>query len=148
MSRVIHTERCGYPEVNLSWMVGRTVRAVSFHEPALWGFSLGGAEHIAVQCLWRILRNGCIAMCSGDHGHPFGLPEPVNAQRDATEWLSSSPVTAVKLIEGTGDIVLDVGSLFRLEIISVSIGYESWTIRGPEGVCYGAHGGKLCKWSE
>ena len=148
MSRVIHTERCSYPEVNLSWMVGRTVQAVSFNEPTVWVFSLGGVEHITVQCLWRILRDGCIAMCSGDHGHPFGLPEPVNAQRDATEWLSSSPVSAVKLIEGTADIVLDAGSVFRLEIISESIGYESWTIRGPEGMCYSAHGGRLCKWFE
>jgi hypothetical protein len=148
MSRVIHTERCGYPEVNLSWMVGRTVRAVSFYEPTLWVFSLGVTERISVQCLWRILKDGRIVRCSGDHGQPFGLPEPVNAQRDATEWLSSSPVSAVKLIEGTADVALDIGVAFRLEIIPDSSGYESWTIRGPDQICYAAHGGGLCKWVE
>lgn len=139
----------GYDAIDISWIVGRVITGVSFHEPSLWRFSFGAREHIAAACLWRIVREGRIVVTARDHGHSFGFPAPVDAAGIAMEALSVARVTAAQLREATADIRLTFDTELCLEIISDSCGYESWQLYAPAGRCYVAQGGgQICTWTQ
>ena len=149
MVRIINPTPVGYDAMDVSWIVGRVITDVSFHEPSLWRFSFGSAEHIAVECLWRIVRAGRIVLTGQDHGRSFGLPAPVDAARNAMEALSGARVTNAQLREATADIRLTFDTELCLEIIPDSCGYESWQLYTPSGRCYVAQGGgQLCTWTQ
>jgi hypothetical protein len=149
MGQIITPVRIPYAEIDLSWMVGRAVSEVSFLEPTLWRFSLGPREHIAVECLWRLIRCSRVVRCSSDHGRQFGLPAPVDAAQEAAELLSATSVSAVQLRKATADIRLDFSGDVCVEIIPDSSGYESWQVYAPGGVCFVAQGGgQICTWTQ
>jgi hypothetical protein len=52
MDRIIYPEPTSSGDVDLSWMVGRVITEVSFHEPTPWRFSFGRAS-ITVECPWH-----------------------------------------------------------------------------------------------
>jgi len=147
MSLIILPDRISYDDVDFSWMIGRSIAEVSILGPTVWRFAFGSGEAISVECLWRIVRNGRVVRCSGDHGQQFGLPAPVDAAVEATALLSASPIVAMQLRDATADLSLDFGTELRLEIIPDSSGYESWQVYGPAGACFVAQGGgQICKW--
>lgn len=141
MGETIRPDPVAYPEVELSWMVGRSIAEVTFHEPQLWYFTFGSDAGVGVECLWRIVDRGRIVLTSEDHDQQFGLPAPVDAVRRATELLARRVVTAVHLREATADLTLSFTDDVRLEILPVSSGYESWQFRTPTGAQYFATGG-------
>lgn len=72
---------------DFSWMVGRHVE-VSFLEPAAWLVSFGDAHGIVVECPWRLIHDGPIAVSSEDHRQQYGLPAPVDAAERASSLLA------------------------------------------------------------
>jgi len=147
MDRIIHPEPTSSDDIDLSWMVGRVITDVSFHEPTVWRFSFGREANITVECPWRILDHGRLACSGDDHGQRFGLPAPVDTVAEATHLLSADAVTAVQLREGSADLVIEFSPHLRLEIIPISRGYESWQLSDPFGTSYVAQGGgQICRW--
>ena len=138
-----------YDQIDLSWIVGRSITDISFLEPAQWRFFLGSSEHIAVECLWRIVSRERVVRARDDHHQKFGHPGPVDAAKEASALLSSRPIVAVDLKEATADIHIRFAENLRLEIITNSGGYESWQLYGPAGICFVAQGGgQICTWSQ
>ena len=147
MGQVIHPSAVGYKDIDLSWMVGRVIAEVSFHEPTLWSFIFGPEASIGVECLWRIVVHDRVVLTGEDHGQEFGLPTPVDATVKATELLSGRRVTSVELREATADIMIEFSGDLRLEVIPTSSAYEGWQLRDPSGVSYFAQGGgQICRW--
>lgn len=147
MAEFIYPSAVAYKDVDLTWMVGRVVSEVSPVEPTFWFFRFDPDAGISVYCLWRFLENERIILTSDDHGHQFGLPAPVDVVARTKELLSGLHVTAVRLREATGDMLIDFTGNLRLEIIPTSSGYESWLLCDPSGTSYVAQGGgQICKW--
>jgi hypothetical protein len=117
---------------DFSWMIGRHVE-VSFSEPSMWFFALGDSLGINVECPWRLIHQGGIAVSGDDHRQQFGLPAPIDAAESATSLLTGAAVQCVKVREGTADLLIDFNGDRRLEIIPFSSGYESWKISAPSG---------------
>lgn len=149
MTNIIYPKPIDYDAVDVSWCIGRRITDVSFHDPSLWRFYFGSSDHIAVECLWRIVRDSRIVLTNQDHGHLFGLPTRVDAAKNAMDVFSGACVTNAQLREATADILLTFGTALCLEIIPDSSGYESWQIYAPLGRCYIAQGGgQLCTWTQ
>lgn len=147
MKQIIHPQPKKYHDVDLSWMIGRKITGVFFHEPELWVFSFNREATISVECPWRILREGRLACSSDDHKQRFGLPAPIDAATEAMTLLSGAFVSAVQLREDSLDILISFSTDLRLEIIPISRGYESWQMSDPFGVnLVATGGGQICTW--
>src|SRR5512135_1478535 len=105
MGQIIHPKPVAYKDIDLSWMAGRVISEVSFHEPALWHFAFGADASLGVECLWRIIEHGRVVLCGEDHGQQFGLPAPLDAVERATALLSGRRVAGAQLREATADVV-------------------------------------------
>jgi hypothetical protein len=116
---------------DLNWMVGDRVRAISPVEPACWFFELASGGTLRVETLWRVVAGGRVEATSADHGHRFGLPEPVDSGARAKLALSDARVRRASIIHDTGDVVVDFDNDSRLEILTISGGYEGWSIVSP-----------------
>jgi hypothetical protein len=133
-------------QFDFSWMVGRHVE-VSFSEPSMWFFAFGDSFGISVECPWRLIHKGGIAVSSEDHRQQFGLPAPIDAVARAALLLADAMVWRVEVREGTADLIIDFDGDRRLEIIPFSSGYESWQVSAPTGKSIVAQGGgQLSVW--
>ena len=131
---------------DFSWMVGRHVE-VSYLEPSLWFFSFGDSLGVSVECPWRLIHQGGIAVSGDDHRQQFGLPAPIDAAVRATSLLTGALVRRVEVRDGTADLYFDFDGDWRLEIIPFSSGYESWKVSAPLGKSIVAQGGgQLSAW--
>ena len=147
MSQIIHPSPVAYEDIDLTWMVGRAVCEVSFHEPTLWWFNFGQKVGVGVECLWRLVEHSRVILTGQDHGHQFGLPAPVDAVGRCTGLFSNRCVSAVQLREATADLLIEFTDDLRLEVIPNSSGYESWQLHDPSGATYYAQGGgQICIW--
>jgi hypothetical protein len=131
---------------DFSWMVGRHVE-VWFSEPSMWFFAFGDSLGVSVECPWRLIHQGGIAVSGDDHRQQFGLPAPIDAAARATSLLAGATVRRVEVREGTADLLIDFDGDRRLEIIPFSSGYESWQASAPTGKSIVAQGGgQLSAW--
>jgi len=142
-----HPTTVAYRDIDLSWIVGRSVVALSFRQSARWLLSFGSDADISIECLWRIIQSERIVLTSEDHEQKFGLPAPLNASARGEALLAGKFVTSAQLREATADIILTFEHELKMEILSTSAGYESWQLRDPKGMSYVAQGGgQLCTW--
>ena len=147
MSQIIRPSPVAYKDIDLSWMVARSVSKISFQEPTPWTFDFGSEAHIGIECLWRIVEHGRVVLTSEDHGQQFGLPAPIDGVAKATQLFSDRRVRGVQLREGTADLLIEFIDDLRLEVIPDSSGYESWELHDPAGTSYYAQGGgQICIW--
>ena len=91
-----------------------------------WLFSFGEGLHIAVAAPWRIVTSIGIAYGHEDDGHKFGLPEPVNGELLANEFLDERTVISVEVEPQTADLSVIFDSGARIDIFNNSSGYEGW----------------------
>ena len=105
-----------------------------------WGFTFSGDLNLRVDCLWRLLVSGRVAVTSEDHGHQFGLPAPVDCVSELRRRLGGLPVTAASVRAGTVDVSLGFGDGGTLEVISTSAGYEAWVLSGRDLLMVGQPG--------
>ena len=128
-------------------MVGRSIGQVTLTDPSYWLFQFATGGVISVECHWRILDQGHIAVSDEDHQQQFGLPEPIDAAEVASGLLSPQSVTAVEVREGTADLLISFTQDKQLQIMPFSSGYESWQIQDPFGTSIIAQGGgQLSSW--
>ena len=131
---------------DFTWMTGRHVQ-ISFSEPATWFVMFGDSLKITVECPWRLIHDGVIAISSDDHRQQFGLPAPIDAAERASSLLAGLVVQRVDVREGTADLFIHFERDLRLEIIPFSSGYESWQVSTPSGKSVVAQGGgQLSAW--
>jgi hypothetical protein len=130
-----------------SWMLGRRIVSVDFAEPCQWRFLFEPNLSIGVECPWRLLKDGRVAISSEDHLQRYGLPAPLDAAAVATDLLASHLITRVEIRDGTADLLVELTGGLRFEAIPISTGYESWNVFGPSGFQVVAQGGgHLCVW--
>ncbi len=147
MSKTIFPSPIDNNGVDLAWMIGRSFSDVKFLEPAFWRFSLGSLECIDAECLWRLVDGRQVVFTSNDHGQQFGLSAPIDAAAETRRILTHTTIVGVELFDATADIHITLSAHHRLEIIPDSSGYEGWTVRRPDGVCFVAQGGgQICTW--
>ena len=116
------------PTVDLSWIVGQGVEAISLTEPVSWWFKFSGGTSLRADTLWRVVSSERIEVTSQDHRHRFGLPEPVDAGGRAMQVLGRAKVCRVSLVKSTGDVAIGFDSGATLEVLTTSLGYEGWSI--------------------
>ena len=113
-----------------------------------WDLSFGDRKaSLRLDCPWRVLVHDIIRFADTDHEQQFGLPAPVDGEERTRTLLQASPISAVTLRMGPGDIAIDFENGARLEVFAHSAGYESWAFcddSGFELIAMG--GGKLGVW--
>ncbi len=147
MSQLIHPSVVDHKDIDLSWMAGRIITEVSFHEPKLWSFVFGLDARIDVECLWRVMEDGKVILTAEDHNQQFGLPNLINAATKAFELIADRQIKAAHLRDSTADLEIEFSGNMRLDIIQNSSGYESWRMLDPLGASFFAQGGgQICWW--
>lgn len=108
-----------------------------------WILTFGGDITLATETLWRLIDAGRIVVTSEDHGHQFGLPEPVDAAGRLWSSVCGRTVVTASVSPSSGDLTIAFGEGTELQLLQTSSGYESWrlSVRGCETVCVG--GGKI-----
>lgn len=108
-----------------------------------WSFQFGENAWLRVECPWRILLEGRIALASTDDGHKFGLANPVNAEQLTREMLSGKAVQRVNIRADTGDLCIAFDKGTALEALHMSAGYEQWEISTSGHLIVATGGGEL-----
>lgn len=90
-----------------------------------WYFVFDGSG-FNIECPWRILSAGRIALGNCDHNQWFGLPAPIDAAQVAHELLDESPIADVRLEEKTADLTITFQNGAVLEVFNHSAGYKGW----------------------
>jgi len=129
------------PKPDMTWLIGRTIIEVEKSDYS-WCFILDDGSRISTESAWRLVTAKGIVVTSEDHGHPFGLPVPVNAAERVTETVAQNPVSGFELRERTTDLVIHFANDASIEFMNISCGYESWrTVHGEqEVICMGGGG--------
>ena len=111
-----------------------------------WLLTAGPAT-VRLECPWRIIASGGIAITSSDHDQQFGLPAPIDAGDRAASVLKNRPITLAEIDEVSGDLHIHFGEGIRFEAWNSSSGYEGWSLTGPDGLHVVAQGGgELAIW--
>jgi hypothetical protein len=107
-----------------------------------WAFSFGSAG-LTTGFPWRVVSGGRLTLASGDDGHPFGLPQPVDAEAEAARALVGRRVVSVAVDPETADLRITFGGGARLELLSGSTGYEAWQLNTADACIVAAAQGRL-----
>lgn len=126
---------------DITWLIGRSVAAVEFADPAFWRFRFDDGSEICPGCPWRLVRIGAIVVSSEDRGHFFGRVVPADAAGLCRSLLTGLKVKSAEVRDDTRDIFLNFDGDIRLEILPLSSGYESWEIIESSGRQTVAQGG-------
>ena len=149
MGRILHPTQIDASALDLSWLVGQQIEGVTWSDPLPWLFSFSGGARLTVECPWRIIADGRIAVTSEDHAQQYGLPAPIDSAAVATEQLATRPVSDVRLAADTLDLLITVAGGAMLQITPFSRGYEAWQITsaGRRQIVAGG-GGRVATYDE
>jgi hypothetical protein len=128
--------------MGVEWLSGTTCTGVYEAYPQNFTFEFG-AGALAVDCLWRVIKQGRLWRTSEDHGQYFGSTAPLDAFLEAESLLRGRRVTASRFREGTSDLILEFEGDVQLEVIANSSGYEPWNFTAPGIHVVGLGGGGL-----
>jgi Family of unknown function (DUF6188) len=124
----------------ISAIVGRKLSALDKLEFS-WSFQFEDVATLMVGCSWRILSERRVALTSLDDGQQFGLPNPIDAHVQSKQLLLDRVVRKATARGDTGDLAIDFGDSFVLEVLIDSSGYEAWQLSTPRGATLVATGG-------
>jgi hypothetical protein len=112
-----------------------------------WFFRFGCDITVATESTWRLINEGRVVVTSEDHGHQFGLPEPVDASSVQSGTVGVT-VEAAAISASTGDLNVEFSGRAQLQLLQTSSGHESWrlSVQGTETICMG--GGEECALSK
>ena len=132
-----------------SWttqLLGRSVETVERWEALPCVVKLSGGYRVQIECIWRLLSNGDLALTSEDNGQRFGHKNPIDAISELSKHLVGCSLSTVEVAPGTADLILGFGQ-HTLQAISNSSGYEAWQVEGPQNiVAVGQGGGNVAVW--
>jgi hypothetical protein len=92
-----------------------------------------GDVRLNIGCPWRLFVQGSLKFCSSDHKQKFGLPQPFDAESEASKILQSKTLQDFSIAKSTTDLVLDFEDTVKVELLQNSSGYEAWNFSGPKG---------------
>ena len=119
--------------MELPLLTGQSIVWVNPEEPpGPCGFGFSDGSQILVECDWRLVHNGRVALAAQDHQQLFGRQEPVDAGRETMALLADKRVIRASLSE-TGDLVVEFDHAIELQTFTNSCGYESCTIAFANG---------------
>jgi hypothetical protein len=72
------------------------------------------------------LENNKIILVSLDHGHQFGLPNPLDLVKELTSMLSGQKLLEISIDNHTADLTLLLTENIKIEILIASAGYETY----------------------
>jgi hypothetical protein len=131
----------------VSFLKGAKLRDVEARDYD-WAFVFDNEVGIVAEKHWRLLNAEALVVTDEDHGHPFGLKQPVDAASVLQDALSGATVDTVKFRSPPSDLLLSFSNGCTLEVLVGSLGYESWHVHGPDGSHTLADGGgRLCHWA-
>ncbi len=134
-AKVVEVRAIELVDVHLEWMVGQSIVAFSFYEPNLWSMLLSGGGWISTQDPWRLLATDRMIVGSSEHGHSYGLPEPVDAVATAMAETAGAAIVEARIGEAAPDLFVRFANGIVLEILTTSMAYECWTVRDAAGIC-------------
>jgi hypothetical protein len=104
-----------------------------------WFVGFGAGITVATEAHWRLIADGRIVVTSEDHGHQFGLPEPVDAAARLLARTRGHQSSGAAIDPSTGDLTIDFVERMQLQFLQTSLGYESWRlyVHGSETICGG-----------
>jgi len=91
-----------------------------------WVFQFTDKICVQVSGFWRALENDRIVLVSLDHGHQFGLPNPINLVEEITSLLRGDILMELSVDAETADLTLLLTNNHKLEILIASAGYETY----------------------
>src|SRR6266581_1429513 len=98
---------------DLSWLLNRRCRTVTIDVSGA-RFDFDGAG-LHLECPWRVISQGRIALGSVDHEQKFGHSTPVDAAATALTILGSHPIQGVEVVPPSSDLIIHFGNGLRLE---------------------------------
>ncbi len=144
MPHIITTTHTPLDREDLAWIVGTTVRELTFAEPHSWYFRLSNGGLCTCDAgTWTLEAPQGIVASSDDHGHPFGLSEPFDARAVAMKALDGERVVRASVAAGRPDLILEFAKGLTLAVLALSIGYECWQLRDPNGRNLAVTGGRV-----
>jgi hypothetical protein len=125
-------------QVEVKALIGNSLRSVEKRDYS-WFFVFSDEFTVVTEAPWRFITHDGIYVTSEDHGHQFGLPEPVDAAHRVMIRAATQVVTAALINPLTGDLTFHLGEQTRLEFLQMSCGYEAWRLYhgGTETICTG-----------
>jgi hypothetical protein len=141
------------PKINPAALILDSLRGAaltSLETPTggMWQFHFGSAT-LLIECPWRAVRKGVIALGADDNGQKFGLPEPVSVLQEFPKLVRNMVVTDVRVDNETADLSVHFGDELRLDAFNDSSGYEGWNYTDTKGVTVIATGGgELAIWAK
>jgi hypothetical protein len=128
--------------IDISFILNRKILSVEKKDYS-WFFNLGEGITIGTESAWRLIAANKTRLTSDDDGQKFGLPQPIDAEKEVSSLLNSDPITKASFDKNTGDLFLFFSDDKILQFLQLSSGYESWRISypGKEIICLG--GGKI-----
>jgi hypothetical protein len=149
MGDITPMKRIDLSSIDLRWILGSSVASYSYFEPDFWVLSLSGGGSISTQSVWRLLMSDGMAVSSADHGHPFGLPAPVDAAARALLVTSTSVIVEAHVDPRAPDLLAQFENGAVLQVLATSIGYECWQVCEPSGACTVVDGSRNAStWTE
>lgn len=119
--------------LSAGFLVGQRLGEIDRSALPYWRACFDGGTCLVAATLWRFIENGRVRVTSEDHGHRFGLPEPVDAYARLEESVGNRAVSSAAIDARTGDLKIGFGPEMSLEVLSTSCGYENWTLHNVDG---------------
>jgi len=91
-----------------------------------WYFDFADKIYITSSGFWRLLNSTRIVFVSLDHGHQFGLPQPLDLIEKVNTMLNGKKLTAIFVERETGDLTLSISEGITIQIFIASSGYETY----------------------
>lgn len=98
-----------------------------------WFIGMGDKCGVTIECPWRIIAGGRIAVTNTDQGRKFGLPQPVDVPSTARQLLDGHSIVNVRIDVETSDLHIWFDHDRRIDILNDSSGYECWQLTSPDG---------------
>ena len=127
---------------NLDWLRHQRLSQVE-KKDYTWFFTFEGGGSVNIDSAWRLISADGIIVTSEDHGHPFGLPEPVDAGKRVIGAVQNKRVSDYLCSKPTSDLTILFEGEIQIQFLNMSCGYESWTAwnNDVQIICLG--GGEL-----
>ena len=107
-----------------------------------WTIELVAPFLLSVEGMWRLIGKTYVLATSEDDGHQFGLPAPLDVEEKANNLLAGKVVQEIELDRRTGDLRFRFKDSLVLEVITTSMGYETWRVwKSDDLFAVGANGG-------
>jgi hypothetical protein len=87
-----------------------------------------GSAWLSTGGFWRFLKDGSVFAGSIDHGETFGRGTAVDLTVRLKQDLEGSRLRHIDIDDATGDLTLQFGERFQVQVFISSLGYESYDL--------------------